>query len=87
MKRVYVKYNSCLYFYKYFFMRTKTKKIDHFVSLPEAAEIRKCSHQAISELVNKDRFTVYEISGHKYLSKKEVETYKAAGTGRPRKKT
>jgi len=67
-------------------MPPKAKKIDDFVSLPEAAEIRNCSHQAISELVKKDRFTVYEISGHKYLSKKEVRAYQPAATGRPRKK-
>ncbi|HEX7510572.1 MAG TPA: hypothetical protein VF335_04680 [Chitinivibrionales bacterium] len=66
-------------------MHAKHNKIHDFVSLPEAAEIRNCSHQAISELVKKDRFTVYEISGHKYLSKKEVQDYKPATTGRPRK--
>jgi hypothetical protein len=66
-------------------MKYTPYKIDDLVSLPEAADLRNCSHQAISELVKKDRFTVCEISGHKYLSKKEVLAYEPAATGRPRK--
>jgi len=67
-------------------MKFKPYKIDDLVSLPQAADLRNCSHQAISELVKKDRFTVCEISGHTYLSKREVLAYKPATTGRPRKK-
>jgi predicted DNA-binding protein YlxM (UPF0122 family) len=63
----------------------KINKVDDLVSLSEAAKLRGCSHQAISELVKKDRFTVYEISEHVYLSKKEVEGYTGAAMGRPRK--
>ncbi len=66
-------------------MKYKPYKIDDLVSLPEAADLRNCSHQAISELVKKERFTVCEISGHKYLSKREILEYKPASTGRPRK--
>jgi hypothetical protein len=67
-------------------MENKNTDIDDLISLPEAAGLRGCSHQAISELVKKDRFTVREISGHKYLSKREVLAYEPAATGRPRKK-
>ena len=66
-------------------MKYTPYNIDDLVSLPEAADLRKCSHQAISELVKKDRFVVREISGHKYLSKREVLAYEPANTGRPRK--
>ena len=67
-------------------MKYKPYKVDDLVSLPEAAELRNCSHQAISQLVEKNRFTVREISGHKYLSKREVTAYQPADTGRPRKR-
>ena len=66
-------------------MEKKLSAINDLISLPEAAGLRKCSHQAITELVRKDRFTVREISGHKYLSKREVLSYEPAATGRPRK--
>ena len=66
-------------------MKKTSYYVNDLISLPEAADIRKCSHQAISELVKKDRFTVSEISGHKYLSKREVLAYEPAATGRPRK--
>jgi hypothetical protein len=59
--------------------------IDDLISVPKAADLRNCSYQAMAELVKKDRFTVREISGHKYLSKREVLAYEPADTGRPRK--
>ncbi len=61
------------------------KKIPELVSLTEAAKIRNTTHQAVLELVNKERFTVYEISDHVYLSKREVSDYKPARAGRPKK--
>jgi predicted DNA-binding protein YlxM (UPF0122 family) len=67
-------------------MRYKPYIVEDLISLPEAADLRNCSHQAISELVKKNRFIVREISGHKYLSKREVVEYEPAATGRPRKK-
>ncbi len=57
-----------------------------FISLSEAAKIRGCSHQAISELVKKNRFKIFMISGHVHLSRKEVTAYKPVNTGRPPKK-
>ena len=61
------------------------KAVD-FISLSEAAKIRKCSHQAISELVKKGRFKTYMISGHVHLIRKEVISYEPVNTGRPPKK-
>jgi predicted DNA-binding protein YlxM (UPF0122 family) len=67
-------------------MAIKSDKTADFISLSEAAKIRKCSHQAISELVKKGRFKTFMISGHVHLSRKEVMSYEPVNTGRPAKK-
>jgi predicted DNA-binding protein YlxM (UPF0122 family) len=67
-------------------MTTKSDKAVDFISLSEAAKIRKCSHQAISELVKKGRFKTFMISRHVHLSRKEVLSYEPVNTGRPPKK-
>jgi len=62
-------------------------KIDteELVSQKEAAEIRGISIQAIHKLMKRGRFTVIEISGIRFLLRKEIETYEARPRGRPRK--
>jgi hypothetical protein len=62
-------------------------KIDpsELVSQPEAAKMRGVSIQAIHELMKRGRLTVVEISGKRFLLKKEVEAFEPHRTGRPRK--
>jgi hypothetical protein len=66
-------------------MKSRRSDAKGLISLTEAAAIRGVSHQAISELVRKGRFTTTEISGHIFLTKEEVQSYKPALTGRPRR--
>ena len=62
-------------------------KIDlsELVSIPEAAKMRGVSTQAIQHLMKLGRFTIIEISGRKFLLRKEVEAFKPGVAGRPRK--
>jgi hypothetical protein len=62
-------------------------KIDlsELVSIPEAAKMRGVSNQAISKLMQRGRLTTIEISGKKFLLRKEVEAFKPDVGGRPRK--
>lgn len=64
-------------------------KVDlrELVSQKEAAEIRKVSVQAIHHLLKRGRFTIIEISGKKFLLRKEIEAFQPDVGGRPRKKT
>jgi hypothetical protein len=55
------------------------------VSQPEAAKMRGVSTQAINKLMKRGRLTVIEISGRKFLLRKEVEAFEPNITGRPRK--
>jgi len=55
------------------------------VSQPEAAKMRGVSTQAINKLMQRGRLTVIEISGKKFLLRKEVEAFEPNITGRPRK--
>ena len=62
-------------------------KIDlsELVSIPEAAKMRGVSNQAISKLMQRGRLTTIEISGKKFLLRKEVEAFEPDVGGRPRK--
>jgi predicted site-specific integrase-resolvase len=62
-------------------------KIDlsELVSQREAAEMRGVSIQAINKLMKRGRLTVIEVSGKRFLLRKEVEAFEPNITGRPRK--
>ena len=62
-------------------------KIDpsELVSQQEAAKIRGVTIQAIYSLIQHGKFNTVEISGRKYLLRKEVEAFVPRRTGRPRK--
>jgi len=62
-------------------------KIDlsEVVSQREAAKMRGVSIQAIHKLMKRGRFTVIEVSGKRFLLRKEVEAFVPRRTGRPRK--
>ena len=47
--------------------------------------MRGVSIQAIHRLIKRGRFTTVEISGRKYLLRKEVEAFEPLPVGRPRK--
>jgi hypothetical protein len=50
------------------------------ISQTEAARIRGVSPQAITDLIDRGRLTVYEVAGKRLLSRGEVENY---ATGQP----
>jgi len=54
------------------------------ITYTTAAEIRGVSVQAISRLVQRGRFEMIEIDGHKFVSRKAVEKYKPSIGGRPK---
>jgi hypothetical protein len=62
-------------------------KIDlsELVTQRVAAEMRGVSIQAIHKLMKRGRFTIIDVSGKRFLLKKEVEAFKPNITGRPRK--
>jgi len=62
-------------------------KIDlsELVSQPEAAKMRGVSIQAINKLMQRGRLTVIEVSGKRFLLRKDVEAFVPKITGRPRK--
>jgi hypothetical protein len=62
-------------------------KIDlsELVSQREAADMRRVSIQAINKLMKRGRLTVIEVSGKRFLLRKEVEAFEPNITGRPRK--
>lgn len=47
--------------------------------------MRGVTSQAINKMMKRGRFTVIDISGIKFLLKKEVESFKSFPLGRPRK--
>jgi len=61
--------------------------LDQLVSPKKAAEMRDVTSQAIHHLMKRGRFTIVEISGKKFLLRKEVETFEPDVGGRPRTKT
>ena len=64
-----------------------TMKIDpsELVSIREAAKMRGVSAAAIQQLMQRGRLTVIEISGKKFLLRKEIEGFEPLPVGRPRK--
>jgi excisionase family DNA binding protein len=62
-------------------------KIDlsELISVPEAAEMRGVSNQAIHQLMKRGRLTAIEVGGRKFLLRKEVEAFVPDVGGRPRK--
>jgi len=62
-------------------------KIDlsELVTQRVAAEIRGVSVQAIYKLMQRGRLTIIDVSGKKFLLRKEVEAFEPNITGRPRK--
>jgi excisionase family DNA binding protein len=59
---------------------------DDMITQAEAARVRGVSEEAIRYLVKRGRFKVFKIGGKIFLSKREVERFKASVGGRPRKK-
>jgi len=59
--------------------------INDLVSQGEAAKIRGVSIQSIHDLIKRGKFNTVEISGKKYLFRKEVEAFVPGRRGRPRK--
>jgi hypothetical protein len=59
--------------------------LSELVTQRVAAEMRGVSVQAIYKLMKRGRLTVIEVSGKKFLLRKEVEAFKPNITGRPRK--
>ena len=57
------------------------------ISPKEASEIRKVSVQAIHHLMQRGRFTIVEVSGKKFLLRREVENFKPDSGGRPKVQT
>ncbi len=56
-----------------------------WVSIKNAAKLRGISRQAMTKLVNKDRFKTIIISDVTFVYKKDVEAFKPVNTGRPAK--
>jgi hypothetical protein len=63
-----------------------TINTDDWVSIPQAAEIRGTTRQAITKLVNKGRFKTVVIGGYTLVNRKDVETFKPVNTGRPKER-
>jgi hypothetical protein len=59
---------------------------DDLVTYTTAARIRGVSLQAISRLVQRGSLSMIEIDGHKFVSRKEVQSYKPNIGGRPKAK-
>jgi excisionase family DNA binding protein len=60
--------------------------LDDLISQAEAARIRGVGHEAIRQLIKRNRLKTFRIGGKVFLSRQEVEAYKPAVGGRPRKK-
>jgi hypothetical protein len=57
------------------------------ITYTTAAGIRGVSVQAISRLVQRGNLSMIEIDGHKFVSRREVESYKPGIGGRPKGKS
>jgi hypothetical protein len=63
-----------------------TINTNDWISIPQAAEIRGTSRQAITKLVGKGRFKTIVVGGYTLVNRKDVETFEPVNTGRPPKK-
>jgi excisionase family DNA binding protein len=59
--------------------------LNELLSIPEAAEIRGVSTQAIHHLMKRGRLTIVKVGRRRFLLKKEVEAFEPLPVGRPRK--
>jgi hypothetical protein len=64
-----------------------TINTNDWISIPQAAEIRGTSRQAIAKLVSKKRFKTIVIGGYTLVNRKDVENFEPVNTGRPKKRT
>jgi hypothetical protein len=64
-----------------------TINTNDWISIPQAAEIRGTSRQAITKLVGKGRFKTIVVGGYTLVNRKDVETFEPVNTGRPKKRT
>jgi len=58
-------------------------KLADLITQAEAARIRDVSREAIYNLVAREKLSVVEIGGQKFLKRSEVEKYKPEVGGRP----
>jgi hypothetical protein len=58
---------------------------DNLISIKTAAEIRKVTISAVSDLVRRGKLSVVEIDGVKFLKRDEVLNYEKEKGGRPKK--
>lgn len=63
-----------------------TINTNDWISIPQAAEIRGTSRQAITKLVGKGRFKTIVVGGYTLVNRKDVETFEPVNTGRPKKR-
>ena len=64
-----------------------SEDLEDLISQAEAAEIRKCSRQAIRNLVVRKKLQTIKVGGKTFLKRKEVMNFSPSLGGRPRKKT
>lgn len=57
-----------------------------WISLSEAARLRRVSRQAISKLVKKGRLKSIVIGGHVLVNRTDVESFEPQVAGRPKAK-
>lgn len=63
----------------------KKEELLDLVTMTEAARIRQVSHQAILDLIKRERLSVVEVGGRKFLSRSEVMKFTPSKGGRPKK--
>lgn len=63
-----------------------TINTNDWISIPQAAEIRGTSRQAMTKLVIKKRFKTIIIGGYTLVNRKDVENFEPVNTGRPPKR-
>jgi predicted DNA-binding protein YlxM (UPF0122 family) len=60
---------------------------DDLITIPNAAKLRGVSHQSIYDLIRRNKMTVTEIDGVKFLKRDEVLNFVKSKGGRPKKKS
>jgi hypothetical protein len=59
--------------------------LDELVSIKVASEMRGVTTQAIHQLIKRGKLRAIEVSGIRFVLRKEVEAYEPDVGGRPRK--
>jgi hypothetical protein len=57
------------------------------ISIAEAARLRDVSHSAIQNLIRREKLSVIEIGGRRFLHRHEVLSFEPEPIGRPRSKS